>query len=122
MADEKKEPTAAQKALLEWMVSQEEGAGTLVRMRTVREWSGGSLIDYYHERWIEEHTGVRTPAWLRQGFAAGSPKVHAWRRAGGYALAQLAKAGYVKQAGWIHGVPQYFITDEGYEVGGSTEA
>lgn len=116
-------PTKAQLALLRWMVSREEGTdgSLMVRMRGDGEWRGGMLIDYYEQRWLTERTGVPLIGPTHR-FTAGSPKVHAWRRAGGTALKNLAERGYAEMVGFSIGVPIYMLTDEGRRIGAADDA
>lgn len=113
-------PTKAQAELMRYMVEVEEGAGTMVRMTSHgRLWRGGDLIDYYRARRLREtgiDVGSHSLTLMAMHETAGSPRTHAWRRAGGTALKNLAGRGWVEFVHWVHGVPEYELTDAGRDA------
>jgi hypothetical protein len=115
-------PTKAQRELLTYMVEVEEGAGTMVRMTSEgRLWRGGDLIEYYHARRLRE-AGIKDAdphslTMLAMSYTAGSPRAHAWRRAGGHALKNLAERGYVEFVDFDWGTSRYVLTDAGRAIG-----
>jgi hypothetical protein len=113
-------PTKAQRALLLWMIEQEDKRDQRFNQRV--EWSGGDLIDYYSERAVAkriadlEARGQEVKPWDHDGYRLGGYANHGWRRAGGTALANLRNRGFVRFVRFVWGVPQYVITDTGRQA------
>lgn len=112
--------TKAQHDVLVHLVAEEERRQRPTRDVTGSsqeiEYSGGDLIDYYHQRYLRSITSTaESTLWLAPHLTAGSPRSHAWRRAGGTVLKRLADDGYMEFVQFVYGVPQYVLTDKGRE-------
>ncbi len=113
-------PTKAQAELLAWMIAAEERRMTDFQGMRNDSWSGGSLIDFYAARHMaetlldRERRNVVIQDWMLDvSLTAGSPRSHAWRRAGGTALKNLAARGFANLTHYNYGVPQYVLTELG---------
>lgn len=117
-------PTKAQAELLAWLVAREdESAPDLPTGSRWHEFSGGSLIPFYRARKVRQMVGELEDRGESAAFinlmaesTRGGYADHGWRRAGGTALANLAKRGFVEQARFVWGTPQYVLTDEGRDA------
>lgn len=92
MTDHPKEPTKAQREMLEYMLKMDHTGGP-------GGWRGGSFINFYIDRMKREGRNYHP-------YGTGG-RQHGQRRAGGTALANLAKAGWVQQTRISIGVPEY---------------
>jgi hypothetical protein len=99
-------PSARQRLLLVWLVESEKEHVKRVDASRPFEISGGGLLNYYAERDRIENPGQRY--YGRGGYAS-----HGRRRAGGTALANLAKKEFVELTQYHYGVPYYRLTDAG---------
>lgn len=99
MSEQPKEPTKAQREMLEYMIKMGDRTGG------PGGWRGGSFIDYY----MAKHPAANQEKWATGG------RQHGFRRAGGTALMNLEKAGWVRRTGSSWGVPEYdLIRDVAY--------
>lgn len=108
-------PTKAQLELLRYMVAREDERASDSMGSRDREWRGGDIIEFYRMRKVATLVGTDM-AWLAPHVRGGYAN-HGWRRAGGTALANLAKRGYADMIGFSIGVPIYVLTDEGRRIG-----